>query len=106
MGGWGEEGLELVCGRPTLTLDSALVHQTKQLQQKHYTTKQEQVTKSLNQIKTLNIYFYLFSDFYQKSLLWIYVVVVGHAKVSYISEHVFITHVLLRLLVYVGVRSL
>ena len=55
VGGGG--GLYLVCGRPTLALGSALVHQTKQLQQKQHTTKQEQTTKS---IKTLNIHFYLF----------------------------------------------
>ena len=30
-GGGGGGGLELVCGRPTLALGSALVHQTKQL---------------------------------------------------------------------------
>ena len=46
---------------PTLALDSALVHQTKQLQQKHHTTKQEQTTK-LNQ-NTQHL-FYLFSVFY------------------------------------------
>ena len=38
-------GLQLVCGRPTLALGYALAHQTKQLLQKHHTTKQEQTTK-------------------------------------------------------------
>ena len=36
-------GLELVCGRPTLALSSALVHQTLQLQRKYHTTKQDQI---------------------------------------------------------------
>ena len=35
-------GASTICGRPTLALGSALVHQTKQFKQKHYTTKQEQ----------------------------------------------------------------
>ena len=36
-------GLELVCGRPTLALSSALVHQTEQLQRKYHTAKQDQI---------------------------------------------------------------
>ena len=38
-------GLELVCGRPTLALSSALVYQTKQLQQKYHNTTQDQIIK-------------------------------------------------------------
>ena len=38
--GGGGGGLELVCGRPTLAFGFAFVHQTKQLQQNHHTTKQ------------------------------------------------------------------
>ena len=51
-------GLELVCGRPTLALSSALVHQTTITKKvSHYKTRP-------NHSKTLNIYFYLFSCFY------------------------------------------
>ena len=65
LGGGGEVGgLQLVCGRLTLALGSALVHQTKQLQQKHHITKQEQTTKSNQNTQQL---FYLFSIFYHKA---------------------------------------
>ena len=49
-------GLKRVCGRPTLALGSALVHQTKQLQRKHLNAKQVQIKKT--NIKHL---FYLFT---------------------------------------------
>ena len=39
-------GLYLVYGRSTLALSSALVHQTKQLQQKHHSTKQDQTIQT------------------------------------------------------------
>ena len=40
-GGWRGRGLKSNCGRPTLALASALVHQTKQLQ----TTKTNRITQ-------------------------------------------------------------
>ena len=49
---------QLVCGRPTLALSSALVYQTKQLQPKHHTLNKNKIPK------TLNIYFYLFLFIY------------------------------------------
>ena len=58
-------GLQLVCGRPTLALGSVLVHQTKQLQQKHHITKQEQTTNS-NQKHLTSIFTY-FLFFYYKA---------------------------------------